>query len=53
MRVKQEDGPEVILTDKNNALIAGLGEVMTISHHMLCIWHISKNVMACATVCSL
>lgn len=35
VRVRQEDGPEIILTDKEDALIAGLAEVMPTSHHML------------------
>ena len=48
-RVGQENGAEVVLTDKDDALIAGLGEVMTTSHHILCVWHINKNVMARAT----
>lgn len=47
--MRQEDGYEVILTNNDNALIIGLGKVMTNSHHMLCIWHIHKNFMARAT----
>ncbi len=45
-RVGQEEGPEVILTDKEDALIADLEEVLPSSHHMLCTWHINKNIMA-------
>lgn len=48
-RVEQEDGPEVVLTDKENTLIASLQEVMPASHHMLYIWHINKNVLGRAT----
>ena len=48
-RVGQENGAEVVLTDKDDALIAGLGEAMTTSHRILCVWHINKNVMARAT----
>lgn len=36
-------------TDREDALIAGLQEVMPGSHHMLCIWHINKNVLGRAT----
>lgn len=49
IRVVQEDGLEVVLTDKEDALIAGLEEVMPASHHMLCNWHINKNVLGRAT----
>lgn len=48
-RVGQADGPEVVLTDKEDALIAGLQEVMSRSHLMLCIWYINKNVLRRAT----
>ena len=45
--IGQEEGPEVILsTDNEDAVIASLKEVMPSSHHMLCIWHINKNIMA-------
>ena len=46
---KQDNRAEVVLIDKDNALIAGLGEVMAASHHIICVWHINKNVMAYAT----
>lgn len=44
--IGQEEGPQVILTDNEDALIASLKEVMPSSHHMLCIWHINKIIMA-------
>ena len=44
-RVGQANGPEVVLTDREDLLIAGLQEVMPRIHHMLCIWHINKNVL--------
>lgn len=48
-RVGQAAGPDVVLTDKEDALIAALQEVMPGSYHMLCIWHINKNVLGRAT----
>lgn len=30
-------------------LIAGLEEAMPASHHILCVWHINKNILARAT----
>lgn len=47
--IRQEEGPNVILTDKKDAVIAGLKEVLPASHHMLCTWHINKNIMAQVT----
>lgn len=44
--IGQEEGLQVILTDNEDALIASLKEVVPSSHHMLCIWHINKNIMA-------
>lgn len=48
-RVGKEEGPKVVLTDKEDALIAGLGEVMPATYHILCVWHINKNILARAT----
>ena len=48
-RVGKEEGPKVILTDKEDALIAGLEEVMPANYHILCVWHINKNILARAT----
>lgn len=47
--VGKEEGPKVILTDKEDALIAGLEEVMPANYHILCVWHINKNILARAT----
>ncbi len=49
IRVRQEDGPEVVLTDKEDALIGNLHEIMPANHHMLCVWHINKNIQARAS----
>ncbi|XP_056685621.1 PKS-NRPS hybrid synthetase cheA-like [Spinacia oleracea] len=38
--------PEVIVTDKEYALIHAIDDVFPKSHHMLCIRHIAKNVEA-------
>lgn len=48
-RVGKEEGPKVILTDKEDALIAGLEQAMPASYHILCVWHINKNILARAT----
>ncbi len=48
-RVGQEDGLEVDLTDKEYALIGNLHEIMPSTHHMLCVWHINKNIQARAS----
>lgn len=48
-RVGKEEGPKVVLTDKEDVLIAGLEEVMPASYHILCVWHINKNILARAT----
>lgn len=36
-RVGQEDGPDVVFTDKKDALVGNLHEVMPATHHMLCV----------------
>ncbi len=36
-RVGQEDVPEVVITDKEDALIANLHEIMPVTHHILCV----------------
>lgn len=38
-----------MLTDKDDALVAGLEKVMIRSHYILCIEHINKNVIARTT----
>ncbi len=43
------DSAAIILTDKEDILIKTLLEKMPISHHLLCKWYISKNVLAHAT----
>ena len=48
-RVGKEEGPKVVLTDNEDALIAGLEEAMPASYHILCVWHINKNILARAT----
>lgn len=48
-RVGKEEGPKVVLTDKEDALIAGLEQAMPTSYHILCVWHIHKNILARAT----
>ena len=49
-RVGQEDRPEVILTDKNNALIHNLHGIMPLTYHMLYVWQINKNIQARASI---
>lgn len=46
--IQQDDWPEVILTHKDNALIAGFTGVVFTSYHILCIWYINKNVTPCS-----
>ncbi len=36
-RVRQDDGPEAVLTDKEDAKIRNLHEIMPATHHMLCV----------------
>ncbi len=48
-RVGQEDEPEVVLTDKEDVLIGNLHEIMPVTHHILCVWHINKNIQARAS----
>ena len=45
-QVRQEDGPEVVVNDKDDALIGNLHKIMSATHHMLCVWHINKNIQA-------
>ncbi len=45
-RIGQEDGPKVNLNDKKDALIGNLHEIMPSTHHMLCVWHINKNIQS-------
>ncbi len=48
-RIRQDDGPEAVLTDKEDAKIGNLHKIMPTSHHMLCVWHINKNIPAQAS----
>ncbi len=48
-QVGQEDGPEVVLTDKEDVLIGNLHKIMPATHHMLCVWHIIKTIQAQAS----
>ena len=48
-RVGQENGPEVVLTHKEDALIGNLHEIMPATHYMLCVWHINKNIQSPAS----
>lgn len=48
-QVGKIDGATITLTDKEDALIKALSEEMPAAHHLLCKWHISKNVLARAT----
>lgn len=45
----QNDGAAIILIDKEDALINVFSKKMPAGHHLLCKWHISKNVLARAT----
>lgn len=45
-RVGTEEGPKVVLTLKEDALIVGLEQAMPASYHILCAWHIKKNILA-------
>ncbi|KAI9914493.1 hypothetical protein PsorP6_007145 [Peronosclerospora sorghi] len=38
--------PKVIVTDSDGALAAAIQEVAQHSRHLLCLWHIEKNVLA-------
>ena len=49
IHIWQEDGPGIIFIDKGNAFIPGFAKVISISHHILWIWHINQIVIACAT----
>ena len=37
--------PEVVITDREQALINSLSEIFPNAYHMLCIWHIEKNLV--------
>ena len=47
--VGQEDGPEVVLTDKEDTLIGNLHKIIPATHHIFCVWHINKNIQAGAS----
>lgn len=40
------DDPEVNVTDRDSGLILASHRVFTTTRHILCIWHIDKNVLA-------
>ena len=42
-------GDFLILTDKEDALIAAIGEVFPLANHMLCQWHVHKNILTRVT----
>ncbi len=48
-RVGQEDGPEVVLTDREDALIGNLHEIMPATHLILCVLNINENIQARAS----
>lgn len=48
-QVGQDNSTVIILMDKEDALIKALLEKIPAGHHLLCKWHISKNILACAT----
>ena len=39
-----EDSPKVFTTDSEQALISSINTVFPDSHHILCLWHINRNV---------
>nr|CCA18090.1 Pc21g00130 putative [Albugo laibachii Nc14] len=41
-----ETRPGVIVTDRELALMAAIDKVFSSSSHLLCIWHINKNILA-------
>ncbi len=45
-QVGQENKPEVVFTNNEDALISNLHEIMPATHHMLCVQHINKNIQA-------
>ncbi|CAJ0765521.1 11704_t:CDS:2 [Entrophospora sp. SA101] len=38
--------PKVIVTDRELALMNAIGRIFPGAHHLLCIWHINKNILA-------
>lgn len=40
------DAPEVLVTDRDMGLIAAIRTVFPDTAHLLCIWHVNKNVLA-------
>jgi hypothetical protein len=41
--------PEVVITDREQALINSLSQTFPNAYHMLCIWHIEKNLVTNGT----
>lgn len=39
-------GPFVMVTDRELALITAIEGVFPTAHHLLCVWHVNKNVLA-------
>jgi hypothetical protein len=46
MNIRGITFPEVIVTDKKQALMGAISLVFPQSHNLLCGWHINKNVLA-------
>ena len=44
--------PNVIITDREIALMKAVESVFPTSSHMLCRWHIGKNILAHCKICS-
>ena len=44
--IRRSDGPEITVTDKEEALIGALEEGLPATKLLLCQWHINKNVLA-------
>ena len=38
--------PEVLVTDRELALMNAIGSVFPSAKHLLCLWHIAKNILA-------
>jgi transposase-like protein len=41
--------PDVVITDRKQALINSLANSFPDAHHMLCVWHIQKNILSKGT----
>ena len=45
-RWKNGSAPNVIVTDRELALMAAIAQVFPSSANLLCIWHLNKNIVA-------